>query len=359
MPVKKLIDYTVPPDLTALPEDLNQEGFEIVDDQMLDLLDRLERKSMSVDDVLVSTAGSEIKVAVVKEPSLITITFTAAPQEDQNYVVYTSEWHGHFLDAGEAVDAIFSILDGTSRIVEEWRGETFAGGWRETWQGTAYEVFNVSLYLNPFDVEEWRSSEGGWNRKITHRRYIASPVPVAPGCPRLGEKKVEDITSNQSQAQVISGSKDWLVHTFGPPPEGTRWTLCACNSLVLPLPLGWLAYPPKGDSRNRSDFWKEGETALIRIIGFFRRREVPAGKTAGQEGVPPVSVNYSSQDPCSHSLDHRCHLWECNFENGKEDMLARIYFYQMRSDARNLSSVVAELSACVKLSRFVTEDDEE
>ncbi|MBI5708609.1 MAG: hypothetical protein HZC36_16615 [Armatimonadetes bacterium] len=258
---------------------------------------------------------------------------------DEQWVVETDEWHGHFESAADALTAAKLLLCGQARTVVAKRGERLAATWRETWDGEAFETSNVAYYLSPFDRQEWELWPGEqWVIERKARLAIGVADWKSLGLRIRGRWLKPDEMSDG----VIEGDSfamkpdDWMLNRFstslGSPPEGCRWASNTSATFVFPLPLEFRSSETERQSGPKLEvFLNQSETRCFRVQVGYREVEASKRERTRKENSGPTLVE-QFDDESTRSEGWFGAMWRVYFNDDQDEMLAQVGAYQ-RSDA--------------------------
>ncbi len=288
----------------------------------------------------------------------IALRLSIYPKMDERpYLLDAPDWHGHFETAKEACDAALSLLGGQSRIANEYRGESHSAAWRESWDGAAYTVSEMSMFLNPMDSTEWELWPGeAWSVHRTHMRLIElSPdEPLPSELPDLGKEQTTSTSVNEPMAHFNGmEAASWLVTWYGEPAPGMRWTIGPHQSFVVQLPRGWRFQGENAFSDPFMRFAPSVSGAVIFVTCYWK--PVDERPLTGRAGVLPVSVEHTHDKVSKEHSDQSLDTWIVSFVNGEDEMKACVHMYQSHSDGRDLEWLRTGLTESLWTSRYVND----
>lgn len=295
----------------------------------------------------------ELKIERIDDAIRLNGVGKIACEPDRNeraYVVTFEPWHGHFATADEAIEVAIEALAGTVRFAQEFRGSTTSATWRERWDGSAYEVWNLAYFLNPMDRSEWQLWSGEtWRVQRTHHRLIGTDAAkIGKDVPELGQSLTSETVQEQPFIVLSNGPLDWLERSYGAPEAGMHWTVAGFKGLVFQLPDGWRRFPEKDDKY--VDYVAEGSDCLVRVGTFFRNRTEAAPPKADGAGIAPHSIE--SRDENDIAPGFSAHVWDVIFEVGQYDALAQVYLYEPEGTSEETRELRERLDRSVRACRY-------
>lgn len=235
-------------------------------------------------------------------------------QDGEEYTVHVHEAHAHFESAEEALTVVKRVLDETIRVGQEFRGDARSATWFEYQDPDGnYSVKNLTLYLSPFDLEDWKLMPGEEWRQIRKTRSFD---------PLSGITSSEfEIIAEQSIHSDHS-MMTWLSDGLGPPQPEMRWIVSGHNRHVLQAPSGWRRVVAD-ENQEFHDYAPHHEGFVYRVSTYFREAE-EAIPFIGGAATRPTKIEDGPDE--SHG-DWLCQSWSVFFTDGETDMLGMIYLY--------------------------------
>jgi hypothetical protein len=278
-------------------------------------------------DVVFTREGSVLFVGATGHGERVVVEW-----QDEQWVTSTDDWHGHYPEALDALVRALWILAGDARTAKELRNGVLAESWLEFYDDGIFRVEQGSVFLNPFDIEEWGNESGEiWTVQRKHRRLLDIPKSDLPWGSEGFQTELGEITewTRQEERALIHSSESptfsWIAGEFGNAAENMRWTTDKNFMFVFQAPKGWKAQqpPPENDSVFNAP---HGELGL-RVSTFFRDTPEPLAPPL-ESPVRPSSIEYSFEAEGSHAPGWELHRWDVLFSTGEEDMMARVDLYR-------------------------------
>lgn len=232
--------------------------------------------------------------------------------------------HGHFHSLADALSNAAAFLRGRNRFVEEFRDEMLATAWLEIQDGDAYEVDNVSMYLCPFDPDEWQLRPGEeWLQVRT--TFDFDPIEGD-----LDKRILERRTTDGQGAR--SASLTWLEAGLGRASVGMRWTLGCHRRFVFQAPSGWRRLPSEDKKVPWVDFVGPDMRMILRVQNYFREEIPPSAPSERASGPLSIETSNDVADAAWHK-----HQWQLLFSDGADEMMAIVeLFYQPQEDCTEI-----------------------
>lgn len=227
-------------------------------------------------------------------------------EEDDSWAATAKEAHAHRQTPEEALDLIAEILKGAVRCATEHRGDTLAMTWFERWDGEAFEVADKSVFLSPYDADEWAPRSGDvWKQVRVSRVYVPETKTIA-------------VSTNDSESLLslfgIPETTNWFDDGLGIPAIGMKWTASRDYRFVFQAPSGWRRKPLEKDHW-WLDFAQTEGPLILRTYNVYRDSKTPGPiKPYAREPDSITREHHEEPNWCSHR-------WTLLFTDGRNEMM--------------------------------------
>lgn len=251
--------------------------------------------------------------------------------------------HAHFDAFEDVIRLATSLLSGATRCVTEYRGEDVAGAWFEISKDGLFEAYQQSIYLSPFDEDEWVTLPGESWRTI-RRKWSIGPEG-------LGEERFERVSDTPSLDR--SEMRGWLSTVLGPPQASMRWTVAGQARFVFQAPKGWRRKADQeANEHNLADFVGPAGELIFRSRSYFRTAKGPGASVSHAKA--PHSIEYKFES--STDSNWATHAWTLLFANGGDEMMSILELFCTKSRASEGESVREAVDRSVSSARYVPQN---
>lgn len=279
------------------------------------------------EDVIFTYAGSEV-----------------ATIEGRNggCILESSHGHAHCDEAEEAALLLVAFLQGEFRWVQEFRGDALAACWLESREGDSWANHEGSIFLCPFDADEWTPRNGElW--KVRRIAWKLTP-----------ESSFEEETSEVENSEPTLKPESWiriLDRTLGPPAEGMKWTLGRDNRLVLQIPASWRRMPSESPDQTFVNFASSERALLVRVQNFYRPTQTPVPER--ESTIRPTLREYEREEASPENKGWACDKWTLTFMGDADDMLVLVELFEHESKPGAAETLRRKFEETVGEARYV------
>jgi len=262
-------------------------------------------------------------------------------QTASEWIVETGHGHAHRNAPDEAILLVGQLLVGDARFTQEFRGELHASSWLETREDEFFVGSDTSLYLNPFDADEWICWPG---EQWTQVRYSFHINELSGQLTESSQSRWAD------EIHELPQPATWMEEGLGLADAEMKWTYGPHRRFVLQCPKGWRAV--KRDSETHYlEFIPQFDGMVFRATNYFR--ETDGSKAASEKAVAPTSIQYSVEVSETDWSWHRWVLMFSDYENEMVGILELAYLPESRVDS---GPYVERIKQSVSKSLFAPEN---
>lgn len=252
--------------------------------------------------------------------------------------------HAHFEEFEDAAGLVTGLLTGQTRCTTEYRSEILASAWFEVREGEGFRVTQQSIYLSPFDEDEWHLLPGeSW--RTMRRTFRLGPEGVE-------EQRFERLSEEPTESRPEMAG--WLITALGPPVEGMRWTVAAHAQFILQAPRGWrrkVEERTEPDPHNLADFLNPAGDLLFRSRTYFRTS--PSSELPVKHAKAPYSTEHTFEAASGPDSPWNKHTWTMLFRNGEEEMMSLLELIYRDGQTAQAEAIRPRIDASANASRFV------
>lgn len=211
-----------------------------------------------------------------------------------------------------------------------------AAGWFEyEYEPDEFTVGDVSVFLSPFDREEWTSFDGDiWKQTRTTRTSDDS------GGFRLESFDVFD----NPPVHIESPMLDWLEAGLGAPSLGMKWV--GTHYGVLQVPTGWRVV---SDSLAEHIEWSPQQgIILLRLSRFQREAETPH-KRRTTSAARPISIDHEVLTDAEWMQDR----WSLVYGDGDEEIMLMLSLYSRPGGEAFHGNIRDQIAAAIHRTYYV------